>query len=259
MSQRLPVIGIPCDVFANGLHPFHGAGEKYINAVAHGAKAMPMLLPAFGEGGDLRDLAELYDVEQILDRIDGLFLTGSPSNIQPHHYNGAPHREGTHEDRQRDSLTLKLIRAAIARGMPILAVCRGYQELNVALGGSLHSYVHELEQYNDHRENKHADRAGQYGDSHPVAFVEGGRINSLTGLREWQVNSLHGQGLDRLADSLKADAHAPDGLVEAVYLDSEHCWAVGVQWHPEWRFETNKVSLALFGEFGRKVAEFAAR
>ena len=115
MNTALPLVGIPCDVIRNGLHGFQGAGEKYINAAAHGAGAMPVLLPVFGNGEDLKDLATLYSVDDIVDRIDGLFLTGSPSNVHPDNYQGAAHKPGTQEDRQRDSLTLQLIRACIAR------------------------------------------------------------------------------------------------------------------------------------------------
>ena len=131
MSKSLPLVGIACDVIANGLHQFHGAGEKYINAVAHGANAIPMLLPAFGEGTDITDLNTLYTVEDLVSQLDGLFLTGSPSNIQPHYFKGPVHEEGTLEDPQRDSLTLQLINECMRQGVPILEVCRGFQELNV--------------------------------------------------------------------------------------------------------------------------------
>lgn len=257
MSKILPIVGIACDVIKNGLHQFHGAGEKYINAVAHGAGAMPVLLPAFGEGTDMRDLNALYNVRDIVSGLDGLFLTGSPSNIQPHHFSGPAHEQGTLEDPQRDSLTLELIKECVARSVPILAVCRGFQELNVALGGTLHANVHRIDGYQDHREDKNKDREGQYGPSHSVNFSHAGRLHGLTGENRWPVNSLHSQGIDVLSERLVVEAVADDGLIEAVSWrptgDKSDCWILGVQWHPEWQFELNKVSKAIFHEFGQQI------
>lgn len=254
MSKTLPVVGIACDVMTSGMHPVHAVGEKYINAAAHGAQALPMLLPTFGDGKDIADLGDLYQVEDIVSRIDGLFLPGSPSNIQPWHYAGPVHAAGTQEDPQRDSLSLQLIRCCIAQGVPVLAVCRGFQELNVALGGSLHARVHEVQPYHDHREDKNKDRDGQYGPSHAVKFVSGGWLHCATGETGCQVNSLHSQGIDRLADSLVAEAHAEDGLIEAVMLEPDcDSWAMGVQWHPEWQYEKHQMSKLLFSEFGQQM------
>jgi putative glutamine amidotransferase len=254
MSKTLPVVGIACDVMTSGMHPMHGVGEKYINAAANGAQALPMLLPTFGDGKDINDLGALYQVEDIVSRIDGLFLPGSPSNIQPRHYAGPAHADGTLEDPQRDSLSLQLIRCCIDHGVPIFAVCRGFQELNVALGGSLHAKVHEVSPYHEHREDKSKDRDGQYGPSHSVNFVSGGWLHSASGDTSCQVNSLHSQGINRLADGLEALAHAEDGLIEAVMLKPESgCWAVGVQWHPEWQYENNQISKLLFSEFGQQM------
>jgi putative glutamine amidotransferase len=258
MAQTLPKIGIACDVIKNGLHQFHGAGEKYINAVAHGAGAIPLLLPAFGNGNDIVDLGGLYDVASLVNELDGLFLTGSPSNIQPHHYDGSPHREGTLEDKQRDSLTLKLIKECISQSIPILAVCRGFQELNVALGGTLHAKVHEVEGFFDHREDSTKDRDSQYGPSHSVRFIKGGYLHTLTKETSWLVNSLHSQGIDRLADQLVIEAVAEDGLIEAVSLNIDNKvagWVLGVQWHPEWKFNSNSVSKKLLQEFGEQVRQ----
>lgn len=257
MPKSLPLVGIACDVIANGPHQFHGAGEKYINAVAHGASVIPMLLPAFGNGTDITDLNTLYAIEDLVSQFDGLFLTGSPSNIQPHHFKGPAHEEGTLEDPQRDSLTLQLINECMKQGVPILAVCRGFQELNVAFGGTLHAKIHEVEGYHDHREDKTKDRDGQYGPVHSVSFAKDGRLQELTGETTWQVNSLHSQGINQLAENLVIEAVADDGLVEAVSLAAGHSgqdnWIMGVQWHPEWQFESNKVSTAVFQEFGRQI------
>ena len=259
MNKPLPTIGIGCDVIKNGLHQFHGAGEKYINAVAHGARAIPLLLPAFGDGNDITDLGKIYDVSSLVSQLDGLFLTGSPSNIQPHHFNGEPHEDGTLEDRQRDSLTLQLIKECISQSVPILAVCRGLQELNVALGGTLYAKVQEVEGFIDHREDATKDRDGQYDPSHSVSFIEGGYLHGLTNETKCQVNSLHSQGIKRLAEDLVVEAVAEDGLVEAVSLSTEdknRGWVLGVQWHPEWKFDSNPISRKIFHEFGEQVRRF---
>jgi len=254
-----PVIGIPADALDVNGKPFHGVGEKYVNAVAHGCHAIPFVIPAFGGGAELDPLDALLEVDEVLDRLDGLFLTGSPSNVEPHHYAGTPSHPGTLHDPQRDVTTLPMIRRAIERDLPLLAVCRGYQELNVALGGTLHQRVQEVAGLMDHREDKDAPRAQQYGPAHAVRLVEGGVLQRLVGGTEIEVNSLHQQGLDRLADDLKAEAVAPDGLVEAVSHKAKPRFLLGVQWHPEWRFRENPVSVAIFRAFGEAARDRALR
>ncbi len=246
----IPVVGIPCDVFERGLHPFHGVGEKYIDAVAHGAQALPLLLPAIGGGRDLAPLSELMPLAALLDALDGVFLPGSPSNVEPQRYAGAPSVPGTLHDPQRDAGTLDLIPLAIARGVPLLCVCRGMQELNVALGGTLHQRVQEVPGMRDHRANDHHDRERQYAAVHPVMVEPGGVFEQLLGPAPFAVNSLHAQGIDRLAPGLRVEARAPDGLVEAVSVIGSPAFAVGVQWHPEWRFREHAASVKLFAAFG---------
>jgi putative glutamine amidotransferase len=252
-AGMVPLVGIPCDIFDKGLHPFHGVGEKYINAVAHGAGAMPLLIPGLGAGRDLEPISELLPAERLLDSLDGLFLTGSPSNVQPLHYGGAPSAEGTAHDPQRDDTTLPLIRLAIERGLPLLCVCRGLQELNVVLGGTLHQRVQELPGMLDHREDKQASREQQYADAHEILIEEGGALARLTPLRSVRVNSLHAQGIDRLAPGLRVEARAPDGLIEAVSVQGSAGFALAVQWHPEWRFRENPFNGALLAAFGEAV------
>lgn len=258
MKQDLPKIGIVCDVIQSGLNKFHGAGEKYINAVAHGANAMPILLPAFGDGEDITDLESLYDCDAITDFIDGLFLTGSPSNIKPDYYNGDPHSEGTLEDVQRDSLSIDLIKKCREKSIPILAVCRGFQEVNVAFGGSLHQKVHSIKSFFDHRETKTDTREDQYGPAHSINLVEGGKLQDITNESEFLVNSLHSQGIAKLADCLCEEAFSEDGLIEAFSCINYNSWILGVQWHPEWQFATNDNSLKIFAEFGDQVRRAVA-
>jgi putative glutamine amidotransferase len=251
-SSPLPVVGIPACVKPIGTSNFHAVNAKYVMAVAEAAEALPVLLPALGERYDLDDLA---------GRLDGILFTGSPSNVEPHRYGGPKSAEGTLHDAERDATTLPLIRAAIDRGVPIFCICRGIQELNVALGGTLHQRVQELEGKLDHRSRKDWAPENRYDAVHPVALSAGGYLRSLLAdrPREVMVNSLHAQGIDRLAPGLAVEAVAPDGLVEAVRVERASAFAVGVQWHPEHpRALDWPLSRAMFREFGRAVAERAA-
>jgi len=248
-SGHLPFVGIPCDIREIAPHPFHAVGEKYINGVAHGATAIPLLIPGFGGGRDLESLDGLIDLDEMLDGLDGIFLPGSPSNVEPLHYGGHQPRPTTLLDRQRDSLALPLIRRVIARGMPMFAVCRGMQELNAALGGSLFQHVEEVAGRFDHRAPD-APRDVQYEPAHDISVVPGGVLHRLTGLATYRVNSLHGQGIDRLAPGLTVEAVAPDGQIEAVTVTGAPTFQLGVQWHPEWRFCERAFDHVLFTAFG---------
>lgn len=248
MNTPRPRIGIPVDVKSVAGDAMHAVGEKYLAAVAHGADATPLLLPALGAGAELASLEEAIGADSLLEGLDGLFLTGSPSNLEPARY-GDPSEGVGPFDPQRDQTTLPLLRAALARDMPILAVCRGFQELNVVCGGTLYTAVHEQAGYMDHRDDHELPRADRYGSAHSVTLTEGGFLARLAGASEIQVNSLHGQGIARLGEGLVADATSPDGLVEAAYLPDRR-FVVGVQWHPEWAFAENSVSRALFAAFG---------
>jgi putative glutamine amidotransferase len=224
-----------------GAHPFHVQGEKYLAAVAEGAEAFPVGIPVLADGLDVLD---------VLGAVDGLLLTGSPSNVEPARYGGSPSVPGTLHDPHRDGPALALIPAAVRAGLPLLAICRGFQELNVAFGGSLHQAVHDQPGLADHREDKTASLDDQYGPAHPVRFTPGGLLARLTGRGGDTVNSLHAQGIERLGGGLRPEAMAPDGLVEAVTVADAPGFVLGVQWHPEWRVLDNPVSLAIFRAFG---------
>jgi putative glutamine amidotransferase len=254
----LPLIGIPSDAREIGINPFHCVGEKYITAVARGARALPVLMPAFGPGPDIPPPAELYDIDAMLDRLDGILVTGSPSNVEPRHYEGAPSRPGTLHDEQRDNVMLPMIRRALEAAVPVFAICRGIQELNVALGGTLHQLVHEVEGLADHRSPEGEPREVKYAPAHEVTLAAGGMLQRLSGLQTWRVNSLHEQGIDRLASRLEVEALAPDGMIEAVRVKDAKTFALGVQWHPEWLFWEDKLSLALFAAFGDAARARAA-
>lgn len=245
-----PLVGVISDRRELGPHPFHMVGEKYLRAVADGAAAYPLALPLLD--GD-------FDVLDVLDRLDGLFLTGSPSNLEPHHYLGEPSEAGTWHDPERDRAALALLPAALRTGMPVLAVCRGFQEMNVAFGGTLHQKVHEVPGYRSHRENPDDPLELQYAPAHEVRFTPGGVLATITGLRGARVNSLHSQGIDRLGDGLRVEAVADDGLVEAFVPERAEGFALAVQWHPEWRVLERPESRAIFGAFGEACRAFRAR
>lgn len=252
-STSRPVVLIACDVKQVGIHPFHAVGEKYINAVAHGAGVWPVLLPATGPGTDLDGLTDHVDLDALLAQADGVFLPGSVSNVAPPEY-GAPDDPGILHDTQRDALALPLIERAMALEVPLFAVCRGFQELNVALGGTLYPRLYEVAGRMDHRENPELPRADQYRPAHAVRLVPGGVLEGLLGRPEIQVNSLHGQGVRDLAPRLAIEGLAPDGTVEAVSCPGHPGFLLGVQWHPEWRYAEDPHSVAMFRAFGAAAA-----
>jgi len=233
-----------------GKHPFHVAGEKYIEAVRHGAGALPILLPV---------LDPPIAPDEILAAVDGLLFTGSPSNVAPRHYGGPSPRPGVMQDEHRDATALPLLKAAIAAGKPVLAICRGFQELNVAFGGTLHQHVQEVPGRADHRENAEAPLEEQYGPAHPVDVAPAGMLARMLRERRFAVNSLHSQGIDRLAPGLLAEAVAPDGQIEAVSLPLAKGFVLGVQWHPEWAWSENPVSREIFAAFGRALRAAPSR
>src|SRR5215471_2125687 len=223
-GNNLPLIGIPTCVRTINERAFHTVNDRYPNAVIDAAGCLPIVIPACGHKMDLGAL---------LDSLDGLLLTGSPSNVEPYHYGGSPSLEGTLHDPDRDSTTLPLIREAVRRDIPVLAICRGIQELNVALGGTLHQRVHELPGRLNHRSRRDSPD-GPYGPAHGVVLTSGGLLASLAGTTEVMVNSLHSQGIDRPGPALRVEAVAPDGQIEAVSLPGAR-FVVGVQWHPEYK------------------------
>ncbi len=246
MSRTRPVIGLPADRRMIGHHPFHAVGEKYLLAVAQAADAVPLVIPALG------DLASL---DEILETVDGLVFTGSPSNVEPMHYSGPASAPGTLHDAARDATTLPLIPAAIERGVPVLGICRGFQEMNVAFGGTLHQRLYEVQGLSDHREDETQPLEVQYGPAHEVILEPGGVLRSLAGMDRIRVNSLHSQGVDRLSEQLIVEARAPDGVIEAFRVRNAPRFALAVQWHPEWKAMTNDFSRALFAAFGSASRE----
>ena len=231
-----------------GNHPFHMVGEKYARAVMDAAGAVPLLIPS---------LAEELGFDELLERLDGLVFTGSPSNVEPHRYQGPPSEPGTLHDPARDATTLPLICKAVGAGVPVLGICRGFQEMNVAFGGTLHQKLHEVPGHLDHRDDETQPLDVQYGPAHEVTLEPGGVLRSLTHAERIQVNSLHSQGIERLGAELAVEARAPDGVIEAFRVRDARRFALAVQWHPEWKVMGNPFSRALFAAFGQASRERA--
>lgn len=237
-----PLIGVPCCAVATPNLPDHRVGEKYITAVTSFG-GLPVLIPALGSAMDLAAL---------LDRLDGVLLTGSPSNVEPHHYRGEASRAGTAHDPARDATTLPLIRQAVDRGLPVFGICRGFQELNVALGGTLFQNVHEEPGRIDHRSRKDVDFNAKYKIAHAVNVTPGSQLARWTNQQRIMVNSLHAQAIDKPAPGLAIEAVADDGTIEAVSY-SGRGFVYAVQWHPEWPDPKAPISAALFNAFADAV------
>lgn len=249
MAPARPLIGIPADRRMVGAHPFHMVGEKYARAVLEAAEAAPVLIPS---------LAEELGLDELLQRLDGLLFTGSPSNVEPHRYEGPPSAPGTLHDPARDATTLPLIRKAVQAEVPVFGICRGFQEMNVAFGGTLHQKLHEVPGHLDHRDDETQSLEVQYGPAHDVTLEPGGLLRSLSSSDRVKVNSLHNQGIDRLGAELSVEARAPDGVIEAFRVRAARGFALAVQWHPEWRVMSDPFSRALFAAFGRASRERAS-
>ncbi len=232
-----------------GAHPFHMVGEKYARAVLDAAGAAPLLIPS---------LADELGLDELLQRLDGLLFTGSPSNVEPHLYEGAPSAPGTLHDPARDATTLPLIRKAVRAGVPVFGICRGFQEMNVAFGGTLHQRLHEVPGHLDHRDDETQPLEVQYGPAHDVTLEPGGVLRALAVSDRIEVNSLHNQGIDRLGAELAVEARAPDGVIEAFRVRDAQRFALAVQWHPEWKVMSNPFSRALFAAFGQASRERAS-
>jgi putative glutamine amidotransferase len=249
-----PLIGISCCTKQFGIFgmPNHAASNTYVETTDQLLHGVPVLVPANGPTAD---------IETLLERLDGIMLTGSRSNVHPSYYDGPPHAEGTWEDMARDGTTLPLIRAAVARGVPVLAICRGFQELNVAMGGSLHQRLQDLPDRIDHSSPMVASRALRIGKAHAIRVTAGGWLHRLAETTEIAVNSLHNQGVNKLAPGLRAEGVAPDGTIEAVQVLATAAgpvpgFAVGVQWHPENDWRTDIVSRRILEDFGAAVQAY---
>ena len=249
MSTLAPLIGVCADLKTINEQPFHVVGDKYLRALAKAGGCTPLIIPA---------LADVLDLASLLQRLDGLFLTGSLSNVHPSHYGETASPLHEPYDTARDALTLRLIEQALSQQLPLFGVCRGFQELNVALGGTLHPALHTLPERLDHRRQQSPELDVQYGPQHTIRLRPDGQFRQILEKPEISVNSLHWQGIDRLAPGLEAEGWAPDGIIEAVRVKDARNFALAVQWHPEYKAAQNPDSVKLFQAFGAAAREYAA-
>ena len=240
-QETMPLIGILADARTVDDTPFFVANQKYVSAVSLASKAQPVIIPTVGS---------CLQIDDLLRQIDGLLFTGSRSNIDPQYYGDSKPHSNSFSDKHRDETVLNLLPKALSWGMPVLAICRGMQELNVAQGGTLHQNLHEVPGRIDHRGNYATPEAERYSPVHNVNVMPDGMLEQLTQCRKAQVNSLHGQGIDRLGRDLVIEATADDGTIEAVSTATGSGLALGGQWHPEWRVWGRPFYSSLFKAFG---------
>lgn len=248
MTAYSPLVGLPADTYESHGFLFHSVGDKYVRAVAEVSACTPVMIPA---------IVDAVHLDRVLDHFDGIVMTGAVSNVHPPHYGEQPSADHEPYDHARDAMTLTLIRRVIERGIPLFCICRGFQELNVVMGGTLETELQRGEGRLDHRAPKSEDVAVRYAPTHLINIRPGGMLEKILGKRETMVNSIHRQGVKRLAPGLAVEATAPDGVIEAVSVREATTFAFGTQWHPEYRAADNPDSLKLFGAFGDAVRAYA--
>jgi putative glutamine amidotransferase len=243
-----PIVAVPADIRFFTETNWHCAQNQYLQAALDVSGVMSFIIPAFEHGNE---------TDAILDRVDGLLVTGSATNVHPSLYGQDAREEDGPFDPGRDATSLPLIRRALDRGIPMLAICRGIQELNVALGGTLASEIQEQPGIWDHRkpENVHRDEA--FGIRQDVFIKEGSCLARYLGTGAVQVNSLHRQAIAEAAPGLQVEAVAEDGTIEAVSVINAKNFAIGVQWHPEYWAKTDTPSRQIFEAFGDAVRAYA--
>ena len=237
--HRRPLVAVTGDVRESDNYRWHAAPDSYVAPLARVAGLNPVIVPALGD---------TLDLDGLIASVDGIVCTGSRSNVHPSLYGVAPSPEYEPYDRDRDATSLPLIRKAIDAGVPLFCICRGMQELNVALGGTLQTEIQTLPGRMDHRAPDAEAQADRFALAHPD------RVRGLVLCdADVKVNSLHRQAVGVLAERLAVEAQAPDGTIEAVSVRDAAGYAVGVQWHPEFWAETDRPSRRLFEAFGRAV------
>ena len=245
-----PIVGIIGNTgLINNQYPVHAGGMMNSQAISEVADCLPMVVPA-----DPR----FVQVEELLESCAGFLLTGGRPNVHPSEYGAEETPAHGAFDRCRDAVTLPLIRACVDRGQPFLGICRGFQEVNVAMGGSLHPEIRDLPGRMNHRMPPDGTLEEQFALRHPVSFAQDGVFHRLMGAAEVMTNSLHGQGIDRAGPRVVIDGRAPDGTPEAIYIADAPGFTLSVQWHPEWNAGADPVSRPLFQAFGQAVAAWAA-
>jgi len=246
-----PVIGIIGNHhLVNDEYPTHAGGTMNSEAIACVADCMPLLIPA-----DPRFVA----TEELMAACDGFLFTGGRPNVHPEEYGEDATEAHGAFDRARDAVALPLIRACVERGQPIFGVCRGFQEVNVAMGGTLYPEIRDLPGRMNHRMPPDGTIEEKFALRHTVTFTEGGPFHRLFGSTEVMTNTLHGQGIKTPGARIVIDGHAPDGTPEATYVKDAPGFTLSVQWHPEYRAATDPVSRPLFEAFGQAARDWQAR
>lgn len=249
-AKRKPVVLMSMGAQERKGHDYQVMTHKYIVPLVEIAGCVPVLMPT---------CCGTADLEQYLDMADGVYLTGAGSNIDPALYGQENLTPDKSQDRDRDLFDLPLIKAAIARGLPIFGICRGMQEINVALGGDMYQKLYAEPGFNDHRENSDDPVHVQYAEAHKVRIESGSWLAEVLGSEEIGVNSLHGQGVKTLGRGLEPLARAEDGLVEAFHAPSLSPFLFAVQWHPEWQAAQNPDSVKIFEAFGEACRQRQTR
>ncbi|MFS0827187.1 gamma-glutamyl-gamma-aminobutyrate hydrolase family protein [Pseudomonas phoenicis] len=240
-SLRKPVVLMTMGTQERKGHDYQVMTHKYITPLVEFGGCVPVLVPT---------CCGIDELETYLSMADGVYLTGAGSNIDPGLYGQENLTPGKAQDKHRDVFDIALVQLALARGLPIFGICRGMQEINVALGGDIYQKVYAEPGFNDHRENPDDPVNVQYAAAHGVQIAVGSWLQTALGTDRIRVNSLHGQGLRTLGQGLEALAVADDGLVEAIHAPSLSPFLFAVQWHPEWQAASNPNSIALFEAFG---------
>lgn len=243
-----PIVAVVADVRQFDNYDWHCTPAQYLSATLKVAGVLPLIVPAFGEA---------IDFDSLLSRVDGVVLSGSKTNVHPSNFDVAPHVKFEPYDEARDGTSLPLIRSAVQKGVPLFAICRGIQELNVALGGSLATEIQEGEGRADHRAPESSKNDERFALAHEISTKADGCVAKIIGGGA-RVNSLHRQAIDNLAPSLQVEAQTDDGTIEAVSVIGAKGFAVGVQWHPEYWAETDGPSSKLFEAFGDAVRLYSA-
>jgi len=247
--MTVPIVLISTDVREADGYRWHATPQTYLDAVREGAGVIPLGLPNIAD----------VELDGLLDRVDGVVMTGSRSNVHPSSYGEAPSPAHEPYDPDRDRTSFDLVRKALAKGMPLLSICRGMQELNVALGGTLASEIQDLPGRMDHRAPNSDLQEARFAIRHPIQVRPDGMLHAIVRSDRIDVNSLHRQAIDTLAPGLHVEASAADGTIEAVSGADPDTFVLGVQWHPEYWFRTDATSAALFAAFGKAVRDYMAK
>jgi putative glutamine amidotransferase len=241
MTAR-PVLGMICCRRSVGTEHAQAVMERYLYGAAPHIDAIPLLIPS---------LPKLVDATEVAARIDGLMLTGSPSNLEPRRYGEEVPGAAGPFDPNRDAMAMALADAMMEAGKPVFGICRGFQELNVHFGGTLARDMMAPHRSIQHHAPDDVTFADMFEHRHPVKLEEGGALLAAIGTRDIIVNSVHYQGVDKLGKGLRIEARAPDGVVEAFSTTARGAPVLAVQWHPEWKPEGDENSRKIFGLMGR--------